>query len=103
MVLGVSDLKVPLYPGTAVTVWLALAPQWPLLNESQQPDKETPWTQRRLDHHRANTEHIQFPDCSQLSAPRRCFYLFQALVLRPHYLNFSGDLVQIKKPTKPEN
>lgn len=45
----------------------------------------------------------QFPDSSQLSHPGAVYYLFQALVLRPHYLNFSGDLVQVKKPTKPEN
>lgn len=60
-ILGANDLKVPLYPGTTVAS--------PGL-EPAAKERESLWTQRRPDHHRANSEHIQTLDSDQLSAPQ---------------------------------
>lgn len=40
------------------------------LDQSQQPAKDNLWTQRRLAHHKANSDHIQTLDSDQLPSPQ---------------------------------
>lgn len=73
------------------------------LDQSQEPDKENLYGPRRDWIFTGQTQSA-FKSWTVTSCPQSrviIYYPFQAFMLRPHYLKFSRDLMQVNKTKKP--